>query len=262
MENVILFSDQNYPKLEKAIKKAEQEYPAFLKMGHDRNQVYLSEKALLSMVRTGNINYHDALTHSIGLSTGVPLKNRDPLRQAKTNVVVFTTLVTRAAIEGGLSPEIAYALGDYYIQTAEDSRGMDGLTTLASAMYHDFIFRVHHVKVNSDLSLAVQKCCDYIELSLDKKILITDLAQLCGYSPYYLSQKFREETGHTINEHIRRRRVERSKLMLTTTDRPIHEIAERLGFNTPNYFIQCFRETVGITPAEFRRKRGKIAEKA
>ena len=41
MENVILFSDQNYPKLEKAIKKAEQEYPAFLKMGHDRSQVYL-----------------------------------------------------------------------------------------------------------------------------------------------------------------------------------------------------------------------------
>ena len=57
--------------------------------------------------------------------------------------MVFTSLVTRAAMEGGLSPEIAYPVGDAYIQAAEDCRDSAELAVLANAMYHDFIYRVH-----------------------------------------------------------------------------------------------------------------------
>ena len=48
-------------------------------------------------------------------------------RQSKTNIIVFTSLVCRAAIEGGLSPEEAYALGDSYIQSAENAKTLDDL---------------------------------------------------------------------------------------------------------------------------------------
>ena len=47
------------------------------------------------------------------------MQSSDVLRQSKTSIIVFTSLVCRAAIEGGLSPEEAYSLGDSYIQTAE-----------------------------------------------------------------------------------------------------------------------------------------------
>jgi phosphomannomutase len=48
----------------------------------------------------------------------------------KTSIVVFTTLVSRAAMEGGLSPEVAYALGDSYLQSAEDCRDSGELAAL------------------------------------------------------------------------------------------------------------------------------------
>ena len=35
----------------------------------------------------------------------------------------------------------------------------------------------------------------------------------------------------------------------------VREIAERLAFNTVNYFIQSFRETAGCTPAQYRKKK-------
>ena len=220
----------------------------------DRNHVYLAERALLQMVRNGDISYQYALQNSVRLSPGVPIQGQEPLRQMKTSIVVFTTLVSRAAMEGGLSPEVAYALGDSYIQSAEDCRDSGELNALAHAMYHDFIYRVHHLRVNPNYSHAIQKCCDYIELSLNRKIKTADLAELVGYTEYYLTEKFKKETGQSVSSYIRYAKVERAKVLLETSDLTIREIAEHLAFNTVNYFIQCFRDVTGYTPAQYRKK--------
>ena len=219
----------------------------------NRMQVYAAEQAMLRMVREGNINYQDALQTSMSLSPGVPVHGRDPLRQMKTSVIVFTTLVCRAAMEGGLSPEIAYPLGDSYIQTAEDSHDLGELTALAPAMYHDFIYRVHYLHANPNYSHSIQKCCDYIELSLDRRVRASDLARLVGYTEYYLTLKFKKETGKSVSQYIRDAKIDRAKMLLASTNDSVAEIAERLAFNTPNYFIQCFREVTGMTPAQFRK---------
>ncbi len=219
----------------------------------NRIRVYQSEQALLQMVRSGNINYHKALQNSISMSPGVPVQGKDPLRQMKTSIIVFSTLVCRAAMEGGLSPEIAYPLGDSYIQAAENCRDSGELSALAPAMYHDFIYRVHYARANPNYSHAIQKCCDYIELCLDRRIRAADLAALVGYTEYYLTEKFKKETGKTINTYICDKKIEHAKMLLRTTDLSIAAISDSLAFNTPNYFIQCFRRQEGVTPAVYRK---------
>ena len=209
---------------------------------------------MLQMVRNGDINYSNVLQNIVHLSPGVPVQGADPLRQMKTSNIVFTTLVCRAAMEGGLSPEIAYPLGDSYIQAVEDCRDSGELSALAYSMYHDFIYRVHHLRCNPNYSHAIQKCCDYIELSLNRKIRIADLATLVGYTEYYLTEKFKKETGQSVNSYIRYVKVERAKVLLESTEMSVKELSESLAFNTVNYFIQCFRDTTGYTPAQYRKK--------
>lgn len=220
----------------------------------DRSRVYAAEQAMMEMVRTGDINYHAVLQRSVQLSPGVPVQGQDPLRQMKTSIIVFTTLVCRAAMEGGLSPEVAYPLGDSYIQSAENSHDSGELAALASAMYHDFIYRVHHVRTNLTCSHAVQKVCDYIDMSLDRPIRTADLAALVGYTEYYLTEKFKKETGTSVSQYIRAARIARAKVLLTSTTLSVRDIAERLAFNTPNYFIQSFRALEGLTPAQYRKQ--------
>ena len=164
----------------------------------NRLAVYQAEQALLQAVRDGNIAYHDALQQSASLSPACRPPVFELLRQVKTSLIVFTTLVTRAAMEGGLSPEIAYPLGDYYIQMTENSHDTGELSVLGNTMLHDFIYRVHHLKGNPNYSHAVQKCCDYIELSLNRKITAAGVAALVGYSEYYLTEKFMVETRKSV----------------------------------------------------------------
>ena len=225
----------------------------------DRTKIYRVEQAMLDLVRRGDINYQRILGTASVQSPGVPVQGSDPLRQMKTSIVVFTTLVSRAAMEGGLSPEIAYALGDSYIQAAEDCRDSGELNTLSLSMFHDFVHRVHELNRNSSYSPLVQKCCDYIELSVERKIRISDIAALTGYSEYYLSELFRKETGVSVNTYIRSAKIQRACVLLESTDLSVQAIADLLAFNTVNYFIQCFKEDIGRTPAQYRKARSEPA---
>lgn len=218
----------------------------------DRYRVWTAERALLQMVRNGDLNYKQAFHNSTMLSNGVPLQSGAPLRQVKTSIMVFCSIVCRAAMEGGLSPEEAYSLGDTYIQSAEDARTFDDLAAIPLVMYDDFIRRVHRCRTNPKLSEAVQKCCDYIEMNLAEKIRAADLASLSGYSEYYITRKFKAETGYFINDYIRFVKIERAKLLLQGTDLTVLEIAEQLGFATRSYFSQAFRAVTGLTPTAFR----------
>jgi transcriptional regulator GlxA family with amidase domain len=58
--------------------------------------------------------------------------------------------------------------------------------------------------------------------------------------------------GISVSSYIRLIRVERSKLMLSTTNTPIHQIADMLHFASSSHFSEAFREIVGKTPQQYR----------
>ena len=223
----------------------------------DRYQVYAAERALLDMVRNGDLNYAEAFSNSSLLSSGVPVSGPDPLRQVKSSITVFTSLVCRAAIEGGVSPEEAYSLGDAYIQRAENARSQQELLNLPATMYDDFIHRVHRCRTNPRYSQAVQKCIDYIELHLEERIRAADLARQTGYDEYYLTHRFKKETGYAVSDYVRFAKIERAKVLLSSTALSVQEIADKLGFSSRSYFIRSFRGVTGQTPSAWRNTGGQ-----
>lgn len=67
------------------------------------------------------------------------IKTANPLGQATISVVVFTSLCAREAIKGGLSPDIAYAVGDAYIQNMVEAKTLllstnETIATIASQL--------------------------------------------------------------------------------------------------------------------------------
>lgn len=220
----------------------------------DRYRTWSAETAMLQMVRLGDLNYKEVLNASLMISDGVPVHTGTPLHSAVISTIVFCSIVCRAAIEGGLSPDEGYSVGDAYIQSAVNAQSVDALSTICLSMYDDFVRRVHRTRENPDYSKPIQRCCDYIEMNLDRNIYAKDLAELVGYTDAYLARRFRDETGFGISAYVKAARIERAKILLQTTDQSVQEISDQLGFTTRSYFSQCFRQVVGMTPVEFRQK--------
>ena len=215
---------------------------------------YAAEQEMLRMVREGDLNYEKKKQKlSLGGNIG-KLSNDNDGRQFKNAVLVCIVLFSRAAIEGGLSPEVSMTLTDHYFQSVEACRSIQELKEISETMQTDFIRRVHKCRQNMTYSRPVRNCCDYIDLHLEEPVRLEELAREMGYTEYYLTKKFRQETGKTLKEYIREKRIERARFLLTTTDLSIHDISERLQFGSQSYFTETFRKAVGIHPTAYREE--------
>ena len=78
--------------------------------------------------------------------------------------------------------------------------------------------------------------------------------QLC-LSRTQLFKKIKSLTGMTPNMFVLSIKLKRaSQEILSHPDENIADIAYRCGFNTPSYFIKCFKKFYGMTPLAFRKK--------
>lgn len=213
---------------------------------------YEAEQEMLRIVREGDIaNFRSHMDRLSITGRMGKLSDDDPLRQMKNAVITCLVLFSRAAMEGGLDPEVSYALSDRYFQNIEACDSVPALVEITLPMQEDYIRRVHNLRI-SGLSRSIQACCDYINLHLEESLDLPTLAQQAGYSEYYLSRKFKKETGIPPSEYIRRKRLERAAHMLRTTGEDVQKISTRLQFSSQSYFSECFRKQYGQTPTAYR----------
>lgn len=224
----------------------------------DKALTYRNEQRILDNVRQGNLDYASSLERANRFSGGVDVSTGDPLQQGLISTATFVALCTRAAIEGGLPPDTAYTVGDSYIESMASCTNMTDMRAINHAMYRDFIERVHKLRMGPSFSKQITSCINYIEMNVTEELSIRELARRTGYTAYYLSHKFKEETGVTVGSYIRAARIERAKSLLANTDMPVNRIAEDLHFCSGSYFSAKFEEAVGVLPNQYRREKQRI----
>ncbi len=70
----------------------------------------------------------------------------DPLQQAQIHLISHITLITRAALEAGVTEDLAYAMSDSYIQIAQGCTSPKQLMQLRDRSVRDFTGAVMHLK--------------------------------------------------------------------------------------------------------------------
>ena len=86
---------------------------------------------------------------------------------------------------------------------------------------------------------------------------VPTLARIAHVSEAHFIRSFRATFGETPNRYLQRRRVERAMFLLRTTDESVTDICMNVGFNSLGTFSRTFRDIVGESPSEYR-KRGAI----
>ncbi len=99
---------------------------------------------------------------------------------------------------------------------------------------------------------------EYIHIHYDRKISLMDLCNCSGYSPAHLRRLFVRQFGVSPQEYILRKRMEVAKeALLDIPEKSMEEVAESLGLCSASYFCKLFKQSVGMTPAEFRNKENR-----
>ena len=191
----------------------------------------------------------------------LPLKNeklgslsKNSLQNLKYHLVVLISMLTRFAIEGGMNPESAYTLSDIYIQQVDLLSSEEETEKIHEKIIFDYTNRMAKIDKTLGLSKKVIKAMDYIYDNIQSKIRISDIAKKIDINPNYLCELFKKETGISINNFVKKKKIQAAEKLLIYEDFSVAELADIFGFASSSHFIETFKAETGLTPKAYKEK--------
>lgn len=100
---------------------------------------------------------------------------------------------------------------------------------------------------------AVKQIKELVRLDPARNHRLEDLAEHCGFSPFYLVRLFTQTVGLPPHEYLHAYRAELAREMLRSGS-SARAASDFLGYADQAHFTRKFRQIVGVNPGRFRRK--------
>ncbi len=88
--------------------------------------------------------------------------------------------------------------------------------------------------------------------SLNENLRLEDIAKKAYVSPKYFSTLFKQKTGKNLTEFIQDQKIEKACELLKTTDLPVLEIMNKVGYKDSKFFYCIFKRKTGLTPGAYK----------
>lgn len=100
-----------------------------------------------------------------------------------------------------------------------------------------------------------RKIKEYIQQNyISKSLNVNEIGNVFNMTPYYISKKFRDETGESLLECINSIRIEKAKILLKEGNKTIEQITDEVGYTSSVTFNRLFRKREGMSPGEYKKK--------
>jgi LacI family transcriptional regulator len=100
--------------------------------------------------------------------------------------------------------------------------------------------------------LVTAKALSFIWMHFKDDISVQDVASSVSISSRQLERRFRKAIGRSVNEELRRKRLEVARYWLRNSDMPIADISVKVGFRSSTYFHRIFVQAHSRTPRKYR----------
>jgi len=124
------------------------------------------------------------------------------------------------------------------------------LTVLAEGMFVSMSGKFQDWRV-----MVVKKVQEYIKENLDKRLSLSDVASVFGFSENYLSSLFSKYGDMGFVEYTTKVKMDKAKEMIRLGGTyKVYEMAEALGYDSAFYFSKVFKKYEGLSPRDYAQK--------
>ena len=102
-------------------------------------------------------------------------------------------------------------------------------------------------------AFSLRPALNYIHQHYCENVTMDELAALSNCTPRHLSRRFKQATGETVGEYVRRLRIAKACYLLQHTQLRGNRVANAVGYQEYAGFVRVFNEQMGMTPTKYRR---------
>ena len=213
---------------------------------------YALENELIMAVTLGQQHKEKIFAQAFGDKDRIfESRLQDPVRNAKNYCIIMNTLLRKAAEQGGVHPIHIDKISSGFAIKIEMTTDTKSVGELMGEMFSSYcrLVRKHSTQKYSPI---VKKAILMIDSDISAEISLSTIAAKQEISAGYLATIFKKETGKTVSEYIREKRINHAVHLLNTTNLQVQTIAMHCGILDVQYFSKIFKKQVGKTPKEYR----------
>jgi two-component system, response regulator YesN len=108
----------------------------------------------------------------------------------------------------------------------------------------------------------MRKALQYMHEHYAKDLNMTVVSNYVSLNYSYFGQIFKEYTGESFVNVLKKIRIEKAKELLAATDAKVYEIGGMVGFDNAKHFNRVFKELEGVTAMEYRTQQAAMQGQA
>lgn len=143
---------------------------------------------------------------------------------------------------------------DYLLKPIDDQNLNDALSIAITELQDELSIDLEYYELNI---MTIEKIEKYLRQNYKTDVSLAKLSEEFFLSKEYISRSFKKRYGITMVDYIAKLRIERAKRYLSDLAICVEEIAFNVGYNSGNYFTKIFKKYEGLSPTEYRKKRGR-----
>lgn len=171
----------------------------------------------------------------------------------KVRIIELIVIISRTAIEAGVDAKDLMGLNYSYLTELNKATDLDELLFKLNDILTNFINRVSVIKEKRK-KIKIRKMIDYINQNFTQKLKSEEVAKVGGLSTSRCLHLFKEETGLSLSEYIKKLRIDYGKYLILNKDVNLADCAIDAGFFDQSHFTKTFKQVERMTPSQFRRK--------
>ncbi|HVU57829.1 MAG TPA: helix-turn-helix transcriptional regulator [Puia sp.] len=118
----------------------------------------------------------------------------------------------------------------------------------------DMVRKLPPVRLSTRIQLYKQlsRAMDLIHSSDGEELSLDLLSAEACLSKYHFLRLFRSAYGYSPHQYIQEQRMEKARMLLSRSDTPVSDVADRLGFINSQSFSRLFTQRMGVSPSKYR----------
>ncbi len=119
--------------------------------------------------------------------------------------------------------------------------------------YNEWLRRtVVQVQAKMAMSLSLShRVARYLETRYQGDVSLSEVAEHLQVNPSYLSRAFSKESGKGFAQYLQELRIHKAQKLMEESPLKIYEVAEMVGFQSPESFSRAFKKVTGTSPGKY-----------